>query len=69
MVGNKTEGALINMIKLWGFDYEVVKKELFVEGRDKIFSFNSDKKRSTAVLHRLDGTFFSFDFFRFSMYI
>mmetsp|Transcript_89230 Transcript_89230/g.174617 ORF Transcript_89230/g.174617 Transcript_89230/m.174617 type:complete len:1113 (+) Transcript_89230:110-3448(+) len=56
IIGNKTEGALIMMVKSWGFDHEEVKNEHFKEGRDKIFSFNSAKKRSTAIVHRADGT-------------
>ncbi|CAE7572387.1 ACA6, partial [Symbiodinium microadriaticum] len=56
IIGNKTEGALILMAKGWGFDYEDVKRRLFDESRDKVFSFNSAKKRSTAVVHRADGS-------------
>lgn len=56
MVGNKTEGALINMVRGWGFDYEKVKKDLYDDLKDKIFSFSSDKKRSTAVVHLSNGT-------------
>jgi P-type Ca2+ transporter type 2C len=56
IIGNKTEGALILMAKSWGFDYEDVKRRLFDDKRDKVFSFNSAKKRSTAVVHRPDGS-------------
>jgi magnesium-transporting ATPase (P-type) len=56
VIGNKTEGALIHMIKNWGFDYEEVKGNIFSVERDKIFSFNSGKKRSTAIIHRPDGS-------------
>lgn len=56
IIGNKTEGALIMMIKGWGFDYEEFKNNNFKEGFDKIFAFNSAKKRSTAVVHRSDGS-------------
>ncbi len=52
IIGNKTEGALINMIRKWGYDYDAVKESKFSDARnDKIFSFNSLKKRSTCVLH------------------
>jgi len=52
IIGNKTEGALINMVRKWGYDYDAVKESKFSEARnDKIFSFNSLKKRSTCVLH------------------
>ncbi len=55
IIGNKTEGALINMIRKWGYDYDAVKESKFSEARkDKIFSFNSQKKRSTCVLHYPD---------------
>jgi magnesium-transporting ATPase (P-type) len=56
IIGNKTEGALILMIKSWGYDHEEMKNTNFKEGNDKIFSFNSAKKRSTAVVHRADGS-------------
>lgn len=57
IIGNKTEGALIEMISSWGFNYEAVKKEVFSDANhDHIFSFNSAKKRSTAVVHRPDGS-------------
>ena len=56
IIGNKTEGALIMMVNNWGHDHEELKSNLYLEGRDKIFSFNSAKKRSTAVVHRADGT-------------
>jgi P-type Ca2+ transporter type 2C len=56
IVGNKTEGALMLMVRKWGADCETIKKAIFNESRDKIFAFNSSKKRSTAVIHRSDGT-------------
>jgi magnesium-transporting ATPase (P-type) len=56
IVGNKTEGALINMIRGWGFDYEEVRNRCFDEIKDVVFPFSSDKKRSTAVVHRADGS-------------
>jgi magnesium-transporting ATPase (P-type) len=56
IVGNKTEGALILMIKAWGFDYQKVRAEVFHEGKDKVFSFNSAKKRSTTINFRSDGS-------------
>jgi P-type Ca2+ transporter type 2C len=52
VIGSKTEGALIVMCKTWGFDYEGVKKQLFKDDRDKLFAFNSGKKRSTAIYNR-----------------
>jgi calcium-translocating P-type ATPase len=55
IIGNKTEGALIEMAKAWGSDYEEVYKKLFNEVNDKVFPFNSAKKRSTCVLHKADG--------------
>ena len=56
IIGNKTEGALIIMAKSWGVEYEAVEKEKYKEGRDKVFAFNSAKKRSTAVVQMQDGT-------------
>ena len=56
VIGNKTEGALIEMAKEWGFDEEKVKNAMFDQSKDQIFAFNSDKKRSTTVIHRPDGS-------------
>jgi len=56
VIGNKTEGALIMMVQNWGFQYEDVKSEFFDSSADKVFAFNSGKKRSTAVIHRPDGS-------------
>ena len=56
IIGNKTEGALMLMSKMWGYDYAEVQKKLFNPDTDKVFSFNSGKKRSTCIIHRSDGT-------------
>ena len=56
IIGNKTEGALIFMAKAWGQDYDQIHAKSFVEGRDHVWSFNSAKKRSTALLFRGDGS-------------
>jgi len=56
IIGNKTEGALIMMMNSWGYDHEELKSAQFHEPKDKVFSFNSAKKRSTAVVHRPDGS-------------
>lgn len=56
IIGNKTEGALIFMIRSWGFDYEEVHKQTYDQAKDKVFAFNSGKKRSTAVVHKKDET-------------
>jgi calcium-translocating P-type ATPase len=57
VIGNKTEGALILMCRGWGYDYDDLKNKLFsLDKKDKVFSFNSDKKRSTGVLHLPNGS-------------
>ncbi len=57
IIGNKTEGALILMIKSWGHDYEEIRDKIYNEEKgDRVFSFNSAKKRSTCVLHNADGS-------------
>eukprot|EP00602_Paraphysomonas_sp_CaronLab_P009838 CAMPEP_0185028348 /NCGR_PEP_ID=MMETSP1103-20130426/13976_1 /TAXON_ID=36769 /ORGANISM="Paraphysomonas bandaiensis, Strain Caron Lab Isolate" /LENGTH=1018 /DNA_ID=CAMNT_0027562733 /DNA_START=298 /DNA_END=3354 /DNA_ORIENTATION=+ len=57
IVGSKTEGALMLLALQWGFQYDHVAAECFSEARgDRIFAFNSSKKKSTAVVHRPDGT-------------
>jgi len=56
IIGNKTEGALLLMARSWGFDYEAVTATVFNHDRDRVFAFNSSKKRSSAVVHRKDGS-------------
>ena len=56
VIGNKTEGALINLIRSWGEDYEKIKTDQYNEKTDKIFPFDSTKKRSTAVVFNSNGT-------------
>jgi Ca2+-transporting ATPase len=56
IIGNKTEGALLMMVKNWGFEYDQIKEKMFREDRDRVYSFNSGKKRSTAVVTLEDGT-------------
>jgi Ca2+-transporting ATPase len=55
IIGNKTEGALILLAKSWQYNYEDVVAKMFHEQKDKIFSFNSGKKRSTAIVHLESG--------------
>jgi Ca2+-transporting ATPase len=58
VIGSKTEGALMIMAKNWGFDYTTVRERCFnEEGGDRLFSFDSSKKRSSAVIKRADGTY------------
>jgi Ca2+-transporting ATPase len=58
IIGNKTEAALMMFIeKQFDVSYHTIYDQLFhKEKNDKIFSFNSDKKRSTAILHLEDET-------------
>jgi len=55
IIGNKTEGALLMMAKSWGYDDEVIRKTMFNEETDKIYAFNSGKKRSTAIIKQKNG--------------
>ena len=43
IIGNKTEGALLLMVRSWGVDFEQVKSSLFHDSKNKIFAFNSSK--------------------------
>ena len=56
VIGSKTEGALLLMAQSWGYDYEDEKSPHFPAHKDKVFGFNSAKKRSTAVTFRPDGS-------------
>ena len=55
VIGSKTEGALILMADSWGYKYDEVKNNAFREETDRMFAFNSAKKRSTAIIHKADG--------------
>ena len=56
VMGNKTEGALLTLIRIWGFNHDTVKTEFFHSECDTLFPFDSTKKRSTALLHQPNGT-------------
>ena len=56
VIGSKTEGALLLMSKAWGLEGDHVKAGTFNDATDKLFSFNSTKKRSTCIVHRPDGS-------------
>lgn len=56
IIGNKTEGALLMLAKNWGFDDEKVRSDNYDEKKDKVFAFNSSKKRSTTIIHKPDGS-------------
>jgi len=56
VIGSKTEGALILMAKAWGFDADHLRSAVFSDAKDKLFSFNSVKKRSTCIVERPDGS-------------
>ena len=55
-IGNKTEGALMTMTKEWGVDFDELRSKVFKPDVDKLFPFNSGKKRSTAVITRPNGS-------------
>jgi magnesium-transporting ATPase (P-type) len=57
VVGNKTEASLMRLARKWGFSVNDVKDGVFDLGsQDKLFEFNSFRKRSTAIVHRADGS-------------
>ena len=56
IVGNKTEGALLSMCRNWGKNCDQIRDENFVKNRDFLFSFDSTKKRSTAIIFKSDGS-------------
>lgn len=57
IIGNKTEGALIMMARNWHFNETKMKDAYYRDSKnDKLFAFNSAKKRSTAVIHNDNGT-------------
>lgn len=56
VIGNKTEGALLLMARKWGYDYDDGKSPNFPQMSDKVYGFDSVKKRSTAITFRPDGS-------------
>jgi P-type Ca2+ transporter type 2C len=56
VIGNKTEGALLMLAKKWGYNDENTRSENFNDKKDKVFAFNSSKKRSSTIVHRKDGS-------------
>jgi len=57
VVGSKTEGAMMYMVHDWGYNCETTKGQLFDTAQDKVFPFNSVKKRSSAVVKLPNGTY------------
>jgi magnesium-transporting ATPase (P-type) len=56
IIGSKTEGAMLMLVSEWGYDPDQLQSIIFDDKRDKLFAFNSAKKRSTCVIHRTDGS-------------
>lgn len=56
IVGSATEGALLLMIHAWGLKFTQVRDANYNKVADKIFPFNSGKKRATAIIRRPDGS-------------
>jgi magnesium-transporting ATPase (P-type) len=56
VVGSKTETSLMTMLATWSLDADVLRQRHFDYEKDKVFPFDSNKKRSTAIIHRDDGT-------------
>jgi P-type Ca2+ transporter type 2C len=56
IVGSATEGALLLLIHGWGLHFTELKERHYDKASDKIFPFNSGKKRATAVIRRADGS-------------
>lgn len=56
IVGSATEGALLLMVHSWGLNFSSLKNQHYNKETDKIFPFNSGKKRATAIIKRTDGS-------------
>lgn len=55
IVGSATEGALLLMIHAWGLHFTHLKDRHFHKATDRVFPFNSGKKRATALIHKKNG--------------
>ena len=51
--GSKTEGALLMLLRSWR---QVIQSPIAVTGSDRLFPFDSSKKRSTAIVQKENGT-------------
>lgn len=55
IIGNKTEGALMQMARGWGHDENAVKSS-HAHPLNKMYPFDSFRKKSSAIIHRTDGS-------------
>jgi Ca2+-transporting ATPase len=57
VLGNPTEASLLRLASGWGFSVSDVKEAVMdANNGDRMFEFNSFKKRSSVVVHRPDGS-------------
>nr|BCY27123.1 plasma membrane Ca++ ATPase isoform b [Ascidia ahodori] len=56
-VGNKTECALLGLVRDIGREYENVRKEITEEKLFKVYTFNSVRKSMSTVVQNEDGSF------------
>nr|CAB3224470.1 plasma membrane calcium-transporting ATPase 3 [Phallusia mammillata] len=56
-VGNKTECALLGMVRDIGREYESVRKEITEEKLFKVYTFNSVRKSMSTVVQNEDGSY------------
>ena len=53
-VGNRTECALLMMLRAWGFDYEELRNEGHTR-LEKMYGFSSEKKMASCLVRVNDG--------------
>nr|BCY27127.1 plasma membrane Ca++ ATPase isoform b [Ascidia zara] len=56
-VGNKTECALLGLVRDLGREYESVRREITEEKLFKVYTFNSVRKSMSTVIQNEDGSF------------
>lgn len=54
LVGNRTEGALLILLKTWGRSYKAVRSDLR-EDIVQVYGFSSARKMASVMLRHLDG--------------
>ncbi|CAF2314056.1 unnamed protein product [Rotaria sp. Silwood2] len=54
-IGNKTECALLDLVRKWGGSYDRIRQDIPEEKLVKVYTFNSARKMMSTIIQRDDG--------------
>ena len=54
-MGNKTECALLDLVRKWGGSYDQIRQDIPEAKLVKVFTFNSARKMMSTIIQRDDG--------------